>query len=483
MEFGPGVEDAFTGVATAFSDSVPVLLLSVGHKLGRAQLRPHFSSVRSYSRVTKHAEQVTLADEVPAVIRRAFSQLRTGRSSPVLVEIPADLALENLDFQPDSYHPVKRVVSAANQDDVMSVARVLSDAQNPLILAGQGVLYAEASRELCELAELLHIPVMTTLGGKSAFPENHPLSLGTGAWTATEPVVVFMERADVVFAVGTGLTRHGGGLTLAIPPGKTIIHSTNDPADINKDYRADHALLGDAKLVLRQLIFALKEQRFGGGERHGRRPEPAIRESREQWLNQWMPKLTSTEVPINPYRIIWELMMAVRPDEAVVTHDVGSTRDQLSPFYVATMPHGYIGWGESHAMGAGLGLIMGAKLADPSKFCINFMGEIAFGMTGLEFETAVRCGIAITTIVMRSSAVAGRKETVPVSREGLETRYFGGNYSEMGRAMGGYAERVENPEEIAAAIGRARKANGEGTAALLEFVTSEETNYSHVKPF
>ncbi len=296
-------------------------------------------------------------------------------------------------------------MSAADPDDVRTAVRALVDSQNPVILAGQGVLYAEASQELRELAELLRIPVMTTLGGKSVFPENHPLSLGTGAWTATGPVVAFMERADVVFAVGTGLTRHGGGLTLVIPPRKTIIHSTNDPADINKDYRADYALVGDAKLVLRQIIFALKEQGVENDEKRDRRTELAIRQSREQWLNQWIPKLTSKEVPINPYRIIWELMRTVRPEEAIVTHDVGSTRDQLSPFYVATLPHSYIGWGESHALGAGLGLIMGARLADPGKFCVNFMGEAAFGMTGLDFETAVRCGIPITTIVMRSSAL------------------------------------------------------------------------------
>jgi acetolactate synthase-1/2/3 large subunit len=262
-----------------------------------------------------------------------------------------------------------------------------------------------------------------------------------------------------------------------IPAGKTLIHATNDERDLNKNYPADHPILGDAKLVLRQFIDAVKDL----GAPRGVPPDAAgrVEQVRSAWLGEWMPKLTSDEVPMTPYRVIWEFMHAVNPADAIVTHDSGSPRDQLIPFYRAAAPRGYMGWGKSHALGTGLGLIMGAKLAAPDKFCVNFMGDAAFGMTGLDFETAVRCGIPITTVVLNNSSMAIERHALVVSHERYRTRDIGGHYADMGRAMGGQAERVEHPKEIAPAIERARKANAEGKAVLLEFITSEEIAFSH----
>ena len=204
---------------------------------------------------------------------------------------------------------------------------------------------------------------------------------------------------------------------------------------------------------------------------------------REAWLEEWMPKLTSEEVPITPYRVIWDFMQAIDPRDAIVTHDSGSPRNQMVPFYRTTTPRGYIGWGKSHALGTGLGLIMGAKLAAPDKFCANFMGDAAFGMTGLDFETAVRCGIPITTVVLNNSAMAIERHALVVSHDRYRTRDIGGNYADMGRAMGGYTERIEKPGEIIPAFERARKMNEGGRAVLLEFITSQEIEFSHRRAF
>jgi thiamine pyrophosphate-dependent acetolactate synthase large subunit-like protein len=184
-------------------------------------------------------------------------------------------------------------------------------------------------------------------------------------------------------------------------------------------------------------------------------------------------------VPITPYRVIWDFMHAIDPRDAIVTHDSGSPRNQMVPFYRATAPRGYIGWGKSHALGTGLGLIMGAKLAAPDKFCVNFMGDAAFGMTGLDFETAVRCGIPITTVVLNNSAMAIERHALVVSHDRYRTRDIGGHYADLGRAMGGQAERVTKPIDIAPAFQRARKLNQDGQAVLLEFITSEEIAFSH----
>ncbi len=476
MQYGPGAENAFPGVATAYSDSVPVLILPLGHQRDRAQVFPLFSSARAYASVTKSVETLNQAEQVSEVMRRAFNRLKMGRPGPVMVEIPADVALEEVDAAiVQAYKVVKPTCPAGNARDIAAAAQVLLKARQPVINAGQGVLYAEASADLVELAELLQIPVMTTLEGKSAFPEDHPLSLGTGAGVMAGPVYHFLRRADVMFAIGTSLTKHG--MATNIPAGKTIIHATNDERDLNKNYAADYPILGHAKLVLRQFIDALKDlepERRANGD-----SAAEVREAREAWLREWMPKLTSNEVPITPYRVIWEFMHTVNPSEAIVTHDSGSPREQLVPFYRATTPRSYMGWGKSHALGTGLGLIMGAKLAAPDKFCVNFMGDAAFGMTGLDFETAVRCGIPITTVVFNNSAMAIERHALVISHERYRTRDICGHYADLARAMGGHAERVEQPTEIVPAIQRARKANAEGKAVLLEFITSEEIAFSH----
>ena len=476
MQAGPGAENAFSGITTAYSDSVPVLLLPVGHARSTSQVHHFFRSTQSYATVTKWTEEIALASHTSDVMRRAFSLLKMGRPGPVLVEIPADVATEEMNEDDLSYTLVKRTVSGANPQDIAEAARILVQAHSPVIIAGQGVLYAEASDELVELAELLQAPVTTPLEGKSAFPETHPLSLGTGAGVMPPTVHEFLRAADVILAIGASLTRHSI-VAAPIPPGKTIIHATNDERDLNKHYTADVPILGDAKPVLSQFIEAVKDAQGAN------RPKPdavtaKIKEIRDPWLEQWKPKLTSKDVPINPYRVFWEFMRAMDPRGAIITHDAGSPRNQLVPFYQAPIPRSYIGWGKSHALGTGLGLIMGAKLAAPEKFCVNFMGDAAFGMTGLDFETAVRCNIPILTVVLNNNFMAAETRHMATSHKLFGTQNVGGNYADIGRALGGWSERVEDPDKIAPAFERAKKATGDGKAALLEFITSREHDYS-----
>ena len=270
-------------------------------------------------------------------------------------------------------------------------------------------------------------------------------------------------------------------MTMTIPEDKTLIHATNDPIDIGKNYDVEYPLLGDARLIIRQLIEACKD-RLGGESRNGATAEE-IATVRGQWLDIWMRKLASDEVPINPYRVMWEFMQNVNSDHAIVTHDSGSPRDQLMPFYQSGGPHTYLGWGKSHGLGTGLGLNIGAKLAAPDKFVVNFMGDAAFGMTGLDFETAARSGIPILTIVLNNSTMAIETSHMARSHELYRTRDLGGQYADMARAMGGWAEKVEDPSDVGGAILRAKAATENGEAALLEFITSEEGEFSHRRPF
>jgi thiamine pyrophosphate-dependent acetolactate synthase large subunit-like protein len=478
MQYGPGAENAYAGVATAFSDAVPMLLLPLGHPLDRDRVFPNFSSIRSYESVTKFAEQINQPNRVGDTLRRAFAQMRSGRPGPALVEIPIDVGNAQVDpAVVENYRPVKTPKAQANPEDVLSAAKALVAAKRPVIQAGQGVLYAEATNELLELAELLQIPVYSTLAGKSAFSERHALALGSAEAAMNGAAFHFLKGADLVFAVGSSLSKHN--MCANIPGRKVIIHNTADSIDHNKSYYADHPLLGDARLVLRQMIDASRDL-LRGKARDGAAVQAEIAKKRAAWLDQWSPKMSSKDTPINPYRVISDFMEVVDPDTAIVTHDSGSPRYQMCPTYRAGGPRSYIGWGKSHQLGTGLGLMMGAKLAAPDKFCVNFMGDAAFGMTGLDFETAVRSDIPILTIVLNNSSMAVETRHMKTSHELFRTRDLRGNYSDIAKAMGGWSERIENPGEIKEAIGRARKATDSGRAALLEFVTSEEHAVSHL---
>jgi acetolactate synthase I/II/III large subunit len=477
MQYGPGAENAFPGIATAFSDSTPMLLLPLGHPRDRDRVFPNFSSVRTYESVTKSVEQISIPERTVDAMRRAIAATRIGRPGPAMVEIPADVAGMEVDpAMVEAYQPVVAPRSAASADDIDRAARLLLDAEKPIIIAGAGVLYAEATDELRKLAEFLQIPVMTTMEGKSAISERrHPLALGAGHGTMSEMIVQFLRDADVVLAVGTSLTRHG--MVTPVPRGKKIIHATNDPIDLYKGYHVDCPLLGDAKLVLDQMLDACHDLLSGKPRQND--VAQRIAAIRDEWHQAWMEKLASDEMPINPYRVIWELMKNVDPADAIVTHDAGNPRFEIMPFYESDTPRSYIGWGKSHQLGTGLGLTIGAKLAAPDKFCVNFMGDAAFGMTGLDFETAVRADLPICTIVLKNSTMAVEKKHMARSHEKYRTRDVGGEYADIARALGGWSEVVKDPDEVGPAILRAKRATEDGRAALLEIRTSDEQAHSN----
>lgn len=475
MQYGPGAENAFPGIASAYSDSVPLLLLPLGHNRDMAQVFPTFKSSRTYASVTKQVEEITLPEHVGGVMRRAFNALKNGRQGPVMVETPNDVVKAELGSAPD-YGSPPVVRSAGDPDDIERAAAMLVAAKTPMLLAGQGVLYAEASAELLELAELLDAPTMTTNDGKSAFPEDHALALGTGGIVYTAHGKQCLADADLIFGVGCSLTPHRI-TSPALPPTAKVVHATNDVRDLSKNYTTEVGILGDAKLVLRALVHCVKD-RLGGKAREAGAAAKIVG-LREPWLAEWQAKLTSPDRPMTPYRVINEFMAAVDPADAIVTHDSGSPRDQILPFYRATTPRSYLGWGKSHQLGTGLGLAIGAKVAAPDKFCVNFMGDAAFGMTGLDFETAVRSGIPSCTIVLNNSTMAIEIPHMQLSHERHNARDLGGDYAALARDLGGWSERVEDPEDVGAAILRAKRATEDGKTCLLEFITSAETAFSN----
>ena len=475
MQHGPGSENAFGGVAQAYSESSPILVLPAGYPRRIANYYPNFNSARSMESVTKWAEPLTMGRAIPEVMRRAFFQLRNGRPGPVLVEVPMDVFREDA---PEDwvYQPSYATRTAPDPDAVEEAAAVLASAERPVIYAGQGVHYAEAWEELKALAETWNIPVTTSLEGKSAFPENHPLSLGSGGRANPRPVKTFLAEADVILGIGCSFALTGFGVPM--PPGKTIIHATLDPMDLNKDVPAQHALIGDAKLCLAHLSEALADRDRTRAEHRKDVVPGRIAAIKAEWLAEWEAKRTHNEAPLNPYRVLNELHQAVDIDNTIITHDAGSPRDQVSPFWESTTPLSYIGWGKTTQLGYGLGLAMGAKLARPDKLCINVWGDAAIGFTGMDFETAVRERIPILSILMNNFSMAIELPIMQVATEKYRSTDISGDYAAMARAFGGYGERVEDPNDIRTAIERGIEQTREGTPALLEFITDKEISIS-----
>jgi len=468
-----GIQAAYGALAQAYEDSSPILCVTEGVPLeingtGRYDIADAFRGV------TKWTGYINKPHRVPELMRRAFTYLKTGRPGPVLIQLPRNLG--EYDESEHQYLPVKGWKCQGDPRDVRAAVRALLAAEKPTIYAGQGAFYANACDELLEFAELIQAPVLTTLKGKSTFPEDHPLSIGVrGA-----PAERFLHGSDLIFAVGCGLSP--GRFSHHIPDAsaKIIVQCTIDETDINRNYKVDQAIVGDARLVLGQLIVEVEKQ--AGSEvkpRKGLLEE--IQAARKEHMEKYMPLLTSEERPINPYRVYWELMHTIDRRNSFVTHDSGNTRDQLSTVYEALIPHGFMGWGNVSTLGFGLGAAMGAKLAFPKRQVVNVTGDAGVGYQLGNYEALVRNRIGITTIHVNNSGFGGYGPGFwglghsPYTAEVTPSSIL--KMAEAVEAMGEHAERIEDPDEIAPALKRAFKENRSRRPAYLEVICCQYPVY------
>jgi len=471
VQAGPGAEHAFGSVAQAFADSVPLLLLTGGAPRAQLGVRSAFDSVESFRPITKWAARFTTAASVPTQLRRAFAKLRSGRPGPVVLEMPSDVVNGALGAALDYVSPA-RARGAADPDAVAAAVRLLLTAERPLLHVGQGVLWAEATDELIEFAELVGAPVMTTYLGKSAFPEDHRLAIGAGGAAISPGIQRFLPEADLLFSIGSSLLKTLG--SCALPTSVSIVQASADPDDLAIEYPIACGLVGDAKLVLGQLCDEVRRWSGPPPLPWGGAADRKVAEMREQALEEWRPLLESDEQPINPYRVIGELMKVLDPDATIITHDSGYPRDQLAPFYVSTVPRGYLGWGNTTPLGGSLGLALGAKVAAPDKVVVNLMGDAAFGQSGLDIETGVRHGIPILTVVLNNYEMGNYEKMQPVAQERYGIKRMSGEFAPVAQALGVSSERVDDPAEIAPALERALAEVRAGRSALVEMITRAE---------
>ena len=462
-----GIQMAYGAVAQAWEDSSPLLVIAEGVGPG-ATRHTHYDMAGAFKSVTKWVGEIDRPELVPDYVRRAFTHLRSGRPGPVLLLMPRDLGEYDEDEHP--YTPVKGWRTGPDPDDVKSAVKTLLAAKQPLLFVGEGVLYADATRELLEFAELAQVPVLTTLKGKSAFPEHHPLSVGVRGSLAEH----FLRGCDVLFSIGSSLFPNRFSHAVPDPATKTIVQCTVDTLDINRSYETAQAVVGDARLTLQALIGELSSRTDRPKKNQALLDE--IRAEKAEFLAKYRPWLESTETPINPYRVFGDLAKVLDPKHSFVTADSGNTRDQTSTVYEAQIPRGYLGWGNVSTLGFSLAGAIAAKLAYPDRQVVNVTGDAGVCYMMGNFEAVARYRLGITTIHINNGGYSGYGPgfwgaghdpyTWKVSDHGAACM------ASMARAVGFHGEDVTDPAEIIPALKRALDENAKGRPAFLEFICS-----------
>ena len=457
---GPGRCNAFTAIVNAFTDCVPLVVI-FGHSSRKQLAKGMLQEVPyldTFQTMAKWTFSVPSAERIPEVFRRAFTVARSGRPGPVIIEVPQDISMAQAELPP--YQKTRRVRYGPDPDDVDKLIELLQGAKQPLIYAGRGALWSRATEDLVKLSETYALPVMATLPAKGAMPEDHPLCLGLGGYPravySTGQSRKFAEEADLVIALGCAFRQHATSSWLPKPAHAKLVQVDIDPAELHKNYPADLVILSDIQLFLRALLQRGAEKL--GGYRKGMATDVAaeIKELKGKWLESWNPRLTSDEIPMNPYRACWDITHQLDSKKTILLHDAGVTRAYVSHHYEALNPLGFIGFGGTSAMGWSTPAALGAKLGNPDKTVVNFTGDGSFGMTGMEIETAARNDIRTLTVILNNESLGASRETLHERFKGHEIGIsLRGDYAGVARALGAFGERVSKPAELKPALARA----------------------------
>ena len=468
-----GMQYAYAGMAQAFEDGSPVLCITDGVPIGSSG-NSQFDVASSMKTVSKWFGYIDKPERVPEFMRRAFTMLRSGRPGPVILAVPDPTG--TYDETADPYVTVKGWKSAPDPTDVRAAADLLLKAQNPLIYAGEGVIYANASEELKSLAELVNAPVISTLKAKGAFPENHPLFVGVRG----DHVSNYLDKSDLVLAVGSSLSpgRFSHGIPNAAT--KTIIHCNVDELHVNKVYSTAQAVIGDARFTLQALANEVSS-RTSEVKRNSEAVAIEVKLERDAGLEIYREAMASEEKPINPYRVYGDLMKVLDPYNSFITHESGNTRDQLSTVYDTLIPRGFLGWGNVSTLGFSLAAAIASKKAFPDRPSIAVTGEAGLGYMLGNLEVPLRNKLGITVVHISNGGFAGYGPGFwGPGHDPFTHSVLGYDDVDMSKVLGElglHSERVREPSEVVPALERALAANESGQPSYIEFICSQYPVY------
>jgi acetolactate synthase-1/2/3 large subunit len=478
---GPGAMNAVIGVASCYVDSIPVLVLtgnSHTHMAGRGVLQEierqvDADSLAVFAPITKRTWRPAAAERLPRTLQRAFAEMLTGRPGPVAIDLPMDVQCDATEVGAGLRHPKEYRAGGPVLPDPGRVAEagaLLLASERPVLVVGGGVMAAGAWPELRVLAEFLGAPVVTTMMGKGAFPEDHCLSGLHGGSKGTTVGNALTRQADVLLAVGTRFadettSSYRQGVTYGIPPTR-LIHLDLDPAEIGKNYPVAVGIVSDARTGLAALVDWLQAQ---AAPRDYRRSGyyREIQDLRQAWLAQVQELATSDHTPVTISRLIAEVRAYLDRDAIVVTSS-GNTQAQWFQEAAVYEPKTNLTTGGFSTMGWTVPAALGAKLAAPGRQVLGLVGDGDFLMTVQELATAVQYHLPVVYVVannagwiaIRDLQAAVYGETRALGAEFRQAFRPGGetltpNLAAVARAFGCHAERLSAPEEVRPALERA----------------------------
>jgi acetolactate synthase-1/2/3 large subunit len=460
---GPGATNLTTGILNAYMDSSPVVAIS-GQMPTTMLGTDAFQEADMLSimlPITKHNFIVHHIEELPSVIRLAFKIAVTGRPGPVHIDLPKNVQVDKADLIiPAKIKYDKQIKLDPEVAGIRKAVHLLASAERPVIYAGGGVIWSGASAELVQLAELLGAPVTTSLMGKGAIPEDHPLSLGMLGMHGRIVANIAVTESDVLLGVGVRFSDRATGDVHHFAPKAKIIHIDIDAVEFGKNVRVDIPILGDAKRSLAAIIGGLKAQARRGRTSEWLRRINKMREELE-------PKMDYDDVPTKPQRAIKEIM-GVLGEDAIVVTEVGQCQMWAAHFFKVRKPRHFISSGGLGTMGFGFPASMGVKVARPECDVVNIAGDGSFLMNSQELATVVENEINVVSCIFNNRYLGMVKQWQDMFFQKRRSAVSLGktpDFTKLAQAYGAWGDRAVRPSEIAPKLREALKC---GKPAVLD---------------
>jgi len=449
---GPGATNLVTGIADAFMDSVPIVAFG-------GQVSTPFIGKDAFQEadlmgvttpITKHNFQITDPNDIEAVIDAAYFIASTNRPGPVYIDLPKDVQQKEVTKPNTLKLKGYKVVSGFDAEAVKQAAKMMLEAQRPVILAGGGAVHADCSAELRQLAEICMIPVACTLNGKGLFDELHPLSLGMTGMHGQPPAVYAIQRCDLLFTVGIRFDDRVTGNLESFAPEAKVIHIEIDPSEIHKNRKAELGILGNAKEVLAELVKVVKKMQW---------KNKAWNDKLKQMQKEYTEDINIDSNPIDPRKLMYELQKVFTYD-TIVTTGVGEHQMDVAHFIKFSKPRRFITSGGLGTMGFGMPAAIGAKLGMPENEVFNVDGDGSFAMTLQELATAKVNGIKVINVIMNNGYLGMVRAWNDMFYEGRRSQVWLGkipNFEKIAQAYELQGISVDRPSEISEALQAAIK--------------------------
>jgi acetolactate synthase-1/2/3 large subunit len=471
---GPGATNLVTGIANAHLDSVPIVAIT-------GQVARQFIGKDAFQEtditgitlpITKHNYLALDAASLPRIIKEAFYLARSGRPGPLLIDIPRDVFIDQAEFHYPSKVdlPGYKPTLQGHPAQVKKAAKLIDEAQRPLIIAGRGVIISKAYAELKHLAEKAQVPVITTLLGISCFPESHALSYGMLGMHGMAYANLAVDAADLIIAIGMRFDDRATAKVSAFAPNAKIIHIDIDPAEIGKNVRVDVPIVGDAKAVLQELN------------------KLVISAQHIDWIQQlddWRkehPLITIRDSQGLLPQFVINKIYEVTQGKAIIVTGVGQNQMWAAQHYWYNKPNSLISSGGLGTMGFELPAAMGAKVGCPNEIVWCIAGDGGFQMTIQELATIVQENLAVKIAIMNNGylGMVRQWQELFYKKRYVATPLSGPDFVKIAEAYGFPGLRVEHKEEVVPAI---QKAMAEEGPFLIDFkIEPEENVYPMVPP-